>query len=57
MLNNLKFAFQVSECKKLGFWARWYSLMARLFRSRKYLDKSVECLDKRWEILMNMRSR
>lgn len=55
MVNKFKTKAQKREFIKCGIFARYYSLIAKIFRSKKYLDKSVECLDKRWDIINSMR--
>ena len=39
---------------KYGVLTKYYGLIGKIFRSTKYLDKSVYYLDKRWDIMMNL---
>ena len=37
-----------------GIKAKWFGLIGKLFKSKKYLNKSVYYLDKRWKIMTTL---
>lgn len=39
---------------KYGILAEYYGLIGHIFKSKPYLDKSVEYLNKRWNIMMRV---
>lgn len=39
---------------KYGVLAKYWGFIGKIFRSKKYLDKSVYYLDKRWDIMMDL---
>lgn len=41
---------------KYGFLAKYYGILGKIFRSKKYLDKSVYYLDRRWIMAMALLS-
>ena len=42
---------------KWGLLAKYYGIIGKIFRSKKYFDKSVEYLDKRWDVIMKLLDR
>ena len=39
---------------KYGILAKCFGIIGKIFRSKKYMDKSVGYYDKRWDIMMTL---
>ena len=42
------------DFRMYGIQAKWFGLIGKLFKSKKYMDKSVYYLDKRWNIMTTL---
>lgn len=49
---NITNIYEEIQFKSWGIAARFYGFIGKTFKAKKYLDRSVSFMDKRWDMVM-----